>query len=78
MKTKFAVCTTIIISLLFLLGAASYALTDAELRAAAPASLKTVPVPVPDNLDQFVRNKALAIVLGKALFWDMQAGSDGQ
>jgi cytochrome c peroxidase len=54
------------------------------LRAQAPppdppeplASLKTVPVPEPANLAQFVANKAAAIRLGKALFWDMQAGSD--
>ena len=31
----------------------------------------------PDDLRYFVRNKHAAIVLGKALFWDMQVGSDG-
>ncbi|HEV8634372.1 MAG TPA: cytochrome c peroxidase, partial [Chloroflexota bacterium] len=41
------------------------------------ASLKTVPVPEPANLADFVRDKPTAIRLGKALFWDMQAGSDG-
>jgi Cytochrome c peroxidase len=41
------------------------------------ASLKTVPVPEPENLAEFVRDKAAAIQLGKALFWDMQVGSDG-
>jgi cytochrome c peroxidase len=41
------------------------------------ASLKTVPVPEPPNLGQFVKNKPAAIALGKALFWDMQVGSDG-
>jgi cytochrome c peroxidase len=41
------------------------------------ASLKTVPVPEPANLADFVADKAAAIRLGKALFWDMQAGSDG-
>ncbi len=40
-------------------------------------SLKTVPVPEPANLAEFVRNKTAAIQLGKALFWDMQVGSDG-
>ncbi|HSB79013.1 MAG TPA: cytochrome c peroxidase [Candidatus Methylomirabilis sp.] len=44
---------------------------------AAPPSLKTIPVPEPDNLNQFVKSKAAAIALGKALFWDMQVGSDG-
>lgn len=40
-------------------------------------SLKTVPVPLPPNLDEFVKDRTAAIQLGKALFWDMQVGSDG-
>ncbi len=44
--------------------------------AAAPPSLKTITVPQPDNLSSFVKDKAAAIALGKALFWDMQVGSD--
>jgi cytochrome c peroxidase len=40
-------------------------------------SLKTVPVPVPPTLASFVKDQAAAIQLGKALFWDMQVGSDG-
>jgi len=40
-------------------------------------SLRQVPVPVPSNLDQFIANRAAAIQLGKALFWDIQVGSDG-
>ena len=39
--------------------------------------LNQIPVPEPPNLVQFVKNKPAAIKLGKALFWDMQAGSDG-
>ena len=44
---------------------------------AQPGSLRLVPVPEPANLDRFVKDKAAAIRLGKALFWDMQVGSDG-
>ncbi|PIG93220.1 cytochrome C peroxidase [Gloeocapsopsis sp. IPPAS B-1203] len=40
-------------------------------------SLKTVPIPEPANLGEFVSDRAAAIRLGKALFWDMQIGSDG-
>src|SRR5437870_6508668 len=40
------------------------------------AALSTVPVPKPD-LAGFVRDEAAAVALGKALFWDMQLGSDG-
>ncbi|MCB1948241.1 cytochrome c peroxidase, partial [Nitrosomonas sp.] len=46
-----------------------------------PVSLKGAPVPeVPgllDGPDPIIVNKEKAIVLGKALFWDMNVGSDG-
>jgi cytochrome c peroxidase len=42
-----------------------------------PGSLKTIPVPEPANLLEFVKDKRAAVALGKALFWDMQVGSDG-
>ncbi len=42
-----------------------------------PPSLKTIPVPEPTNLAEFVSNKQKAIELGKALFWEMRVGSDG-
>lgn len=42
-----------------------------------PPSLKTVPIPEPGNLGELVRDRAAAVALGKALFWDMQLGSDG-
>ncbi len=34
-------------------------------------------VPEPTNLSEFVKDRAAAVRLGKALFWDMQVGSDG-
>ena len=43
----------------------------------ALASLKTVVPPVPTGLDTYVLDQTALVVLGKALFWDMQAGSDG-
>ncbi len=52
--------------------------TAAPARAAAPVALSQVAVPEPVNLDRFVADKNAAIRLGKALFWDMQVGSDGQ
>lgn len=36
-----------------------------------------VVVPQPPNLIEFVKNRDAANRLGKAFFWDMQAGSDG-
>ena len=41
------------------------------------ASLNGVPIPEPANLGEFVRDRDAAVKLGKALFWDMQVGSDG-
>ena len=43
-------------------------------------SLKSVPVPGPTaaELNDLVRDRAAAIALGKAFFWEMQFGSDGQ
>ena len=43
-----------------------------------PPSLKSVSVPLPQDLGKYVVDKAAAIALGKALFWDLQVGGDGQ
>ncbi|HSQ03188.1 MAG TPA: cytochrome c peroxidase, partial [Burkholderiales bacterium] len=40
-------------------------------------SLKSVGVPPVPGITDFIRDPQAAIVLGKALFWDAQAGSDG-
>ena len=37
-----------------------------------------MPVPTPPDLQRFVKNNTAAQKLGKALFWDMQAGADGR
>jgi cytochrome c peroxidase len=42
------------------------------------AALDTMPVPTPPDEASYIRNKSAAVKLGKALFWDMQAGSDGR
>lgn len=42
-----------------------------------PGDLRAVAVPGPPNLAEFVRDVPMARALGKALFWDMQVGSDG-
>jgi len=39
--------------------------------------LSAVSRPEPPDLSTYVQNKTAAIALGKALFWDMQVGSDG-
>jgi len=40
-------------------------------------SLRGVTPPEPPGLDEYVRDKAALVALGKVFFWDMQAGSDG-
>ena len=42
-----------------------------------PGDLRAVQVPAPSNLGDFVKDPVMAVALGKALFWDMQVGSDG-
>src|SRR5262249_28376565 len=42
-----------------------------------PGTLKGIPIPDPTDLGTYVRDRNVAIVLGKAFFWDMQVGSDG-
>jgi cytochrome c peroxidase len=41
-------------------------------------ALNQVQVPMPADLDIYIKDRAAAIRLGKALFWDMQVGSAGQ
>ncbi|MCA8997173.1 MAG: hypothetical protein KDA80_09305 [Planctomycetaceae bacterium] len=41
-------------------------------------ALDSIPVPLPENLSDFVSNRRTATALGKALFWDMQIGGDGK
>ncbi|HLJ51427.1 MAG TPA: cytochrome c peroxidase [Bryobacteraceae bacterium] len=41
-------------------------------------SLKRVTLPERSSLNQYVQDQTALIVLGKALFWDMQSGSDGR
>src|SRR5436190_19836734 len=42
------------------------------------AALSTMPVPTPPDMQRFIRDNTAAQKLGKALFWDMQAGADGR
>jgi cytochrome c peroxidase len=60
----------------FLATFVSLAITDQRAIAQQGLSLKGVPVPEPSNLAEFVTNRAAAVALGKAFFWDMQMGSD--
>jgi cytochrome c peroxidase len=39
--------------------------------------LSSVAVPMPADIDVYIKDRAAAIKLGKALFWEQQAGSEG-
>ncbi len=57
-------------------------LTPAQARQQGLSSLREAVrrdggVPLPSTLNEYVKDRAAAILLGKALFWDMQVGSDG-
>jgi cytochrome c peroxidase len=70
---KLPLLTTFAALALFVPGAQSQATQSGPI----PPTLKVVPIRLPDNIDDFVRDQQWAITLGKALYWDMQAGSDG-
>jgi len=60
--------------LLLLIASAALAQTPARVL----QSLKGTTVPEPPNLGTYVTNRAAAIALGKALYWDVQVSSDGR
>jgi cytochrome c peroxidase len=51
---------------------------DVRASTGIPGPLDSIPVPLPPNLAEYVQDHEKAIALGKALFWDMQVGSDGK
>ncbi len=64
-----------------MLGIGPLGSTD-SVSAAAPgvaglAPLSSVPVPAPSDLTPYIADQGAVVQLGKALFWDMQVGSDG-
>jgi cytochrome c peroxidase len=69
---------TITIAAIILIAIISGNTVSAQVTGLPSTSLKSVSVPEPDNLGDFVKDKVAAIKLGKAFFWDMQVGSDGQ
>ena len=42
------------------------------------AALDSAPVPTPPDEATYIKSRSSAVKLGKALFWDMQAGADGR
>src|SRR3989442_10225392 len=76
--------TAVVVGLALRLGvapAAAQSLSGAALQAEAlkrTNSLKTVPTPQAPNFTDFVANRGQLKILGKALFWEQQVGSDGQ
>ncbi|TME26069.1 MAG: hypothetical protein E6I75_26860 [Chloroflexi bacterium] len=87
-RTRTAVGAALVMLGLALVGnAATPSTLNAQTAPANPSSftstvpgqviLRLIPVPEPANLGDFVLDKSVAIQLGKAFFWDEQAGSDG-
>src|SRR5215510_2851783 len=87
-KRRRRICATLLMVAVMMAGGAytilraqTTTLTPAELRARAKArtdSLKTVVLPDTPAFASFVVNRSALQVLGKALFWDEQVGSDLQ
>ena len=70
-------CVRVITGILGALVATATLPAGAANLAGAPPSLKSIAVPEPPDLASYVKDRAAAVRLGKAFFWDMQAGSDG-
>ncbi|MEN9893975.1 MAG: hypothetical protein RLY78_4270 [Pseudomonadota bacterium] len=62
----------------FAFGASALAVQAQTNAVSPPAPLSSASRPEPSNLSSFVADKAAAIALGKALFWDLRLGSDGK
>ena len=60
--------------------AVSFALATAAVvtRAQSAASPKSISIPRPSNLARYVADEQALVVLGKALFWDVQVSSDNR
>jgi cytochrome c peroxidase len=75
--TSFMVSLGILGGMLRLTASAQVQDFEDALLAPTVTSLKTEPVPQSANLNEFIADRGAALILGKALFWDMQVGSDG-
>ena len=76
-RTSNIMAIATVVAVAILAGHAASAQLAASEPSEALASLKTVAVSEPSNLGEFVKDKKAAIALGKALFWDLQVGSNG-
>ncbi len=77
-KIKNSIAITVIVAIAVLAGhSVSAQVTPIPVNFFPLTPLSDVKVPEPDNLYDYVKDKKKAIVLGKALFWDMQISSDG-
>ncbi len=74
-RLQFRACalSSILLTALFL----SPALLHSQEAPVIPPSLKTITLPAISGIDRYIKDNQAAILLGKALFWDMQVGSDG-
>jgi cytochrome c peroxidase len=77
-RTSHIMAIATVVAVTILAGHTASAQFAASEPSEALASLKTVAVSEPPNLGEFVKDKKAAIVLGKALFWDTQVGTNGQ
>src|ERR687890_847437 len=79
--TRIMVCSVLEfnVSLKFIIALLASAVAAFAQRVPTPIpSLKRIEVPKPANLSTYVRDQNTLIALGKALFWDLQVGSDGK
>jgi len=71
------VCPHALAPLLLVASIASPACAQFDELSVFERSLKTIPVPSPTTIAEYIADRDAAIRLGKALFWDVRLGSDG-
>jgi cytochrome c peroxidase len=67
-----------ILGLFSVLASATFGLNVNAQEESLISSLKSASIPTPENLSTYVKNESSLVALGKALFWDNEAGFKGQ
>ncbi len=73
-KSKIKFETNVLRAITLLIGSGMVFYTGSS---SAAATALVIPVPAPLDIGNYISNQFAAEQLGKALFWDMQVGSDG-
>ncbi|NEQ30120.1 MAG: cytochrome C peroxidase [Leptolyngbya sp. SIO4C5] len=78
LRRRFRIQRTLSVAMLIVAVIAAGQVASAQIETDSLQPLNHAAVPKPSNLRNFVKNEEALVRLGKALFWDIQIGSDGK